>query len=154
MSEYRYELTRSWARAGSLATFIMLNPSTADATNDDPTIRRCIGFARSWGCNGLYVGNLYALRSTEPKGLWVHPDPVGPDNDEHLTDLADRALFFGWPLVAAWGANAKPERVAQVLALPGMENLQALGITKSGAPRHPLYLRSDATLSPWGLACT
>jgi hypothetical protein len=138
-----------------MATFIMLNPSTADANLDDPTIRRCIGFAKSWGCHGLLVVNLYALRAHNPRRLWEASDPVGPKNDTYLENYIDRALWLKWPLVAAWGANAKPDRVAQVLALarcgamPGEESLQALGVTKSGAPRHPLYLRADAVLAPW-----
>lgn len=147
---YRYGLLRRWSKAEfSFATFVMLNPSTADGTQDDPTIRRCIGFAKSWGLGGLHVLNLYALRSTDPKGLWKVSDPVGPENDRHLTSHAMAACNSGWPLVAAWGANAKPDRVEHVLRLPGMLSLSALGVTKAGAPRHPLYLRADAALSPW-----
>ena len=148
---YRYWLTRDWAR-GPVATFIMLNPSTADASVDDPTIRRCIGFARAWGMGGLKVVNLYALRSTDPKALWTADDPVGPDNDFHLRDAAGWANRLSWPLVAAWGANAKPDRIAVVRRLDGMNRLTALGVTKDGQPRHPLYLRADATLQPWGCA--
>jgi hypothetical protein len=148
---YRYRLTRTWGD-GPMATFLMCNPSTADASVNDATIVRCREFARSWGCGGLCVGNAYGLRSTDPKGLWLAPDPVGPKNDAYLTQLAARAWSRGWPLVVAWGMNVKPGRVAQVLALPGMGNLQALGVTKSGAPRHPLYLRSDAVLRPWPVA--
>jgi hypothetical protein len=146
---YRYWLTRRW-NTGPTATFVMLNPSTADAAIDDPTIRRCIGFAKAWGCGGLTVVNLYALRSTDPKGLWTAGDPVGPENDSHLSAFAVVASQLGWPLVAAWGANAKPDRVAQVLDLPGMAALTALGVTKDGAPRHPLYLRTDAQPMRWG----
>lgn len=141
---YRYELTRTWSSAPSVS-FVMLNPSTADASLDDPTIRRCIGFARSWGHGGIRVVNLYALRSTDPKALWGAPDPVGPDNDEYLR----RAAVSGGPLIAAWGGHARADRVAAVLALPGLEALQALGVTKAGQPRHPLYLRGDAAPSPW-----
>src|SRR5690606_18576726 len=84
--QYRYLLTRPipapfWKPDAGEAVFVMLNPSTADASEDDPTIRRCIGFAKEWGCTGLTVANLYALRSTDPKGLWKHRDPVGPEND-------------------------------------------------------------------------
>jgi hypothetical protein len=117
--------------------------------HDDPTIRRCIGFAKSWDCAGIRVVNLYALRSTDPKALWRSPDPVGPDNDGWLRMCAYDAAEEGWPLVATWGTNARPARVTQVLRLPRMGNLQALGTTKNGYPRHPLYLRSDAALSPW-----
>ncbi|MGF6870951.1 DUF1643 domain-containing protein [Paraburkholderia sp. MM5477-R1] len=88
---YRYILTRaadSMCPMKTAAVFVMLNPSTADEEQDDPTIRRCRGFARLWDCNGISVANLYALRSTDPAGLWVHPDPVGPDNDAHLCQIA------------------------------------------------------------------
>jgi hypothetical protein len=146
---YRYVLGRRWARDGQIATFVMLNPSTADATEDDPTIRRCVGFAKSWGMAALHVVNLYALRSTDPKGLWRVADPVGPENDRHLTSHARAACTNSSPLIAAWGANAKPDRVAQVLALPGMVALEALGVTKDGAPRHPLYLRADSERVPY-----
>lgn len=147
---YRYRLGRNWADGwGKPAVFVMLNPSTADAFVDDPTIVRCRNFAKAWGCDRLIVVNLYALRSTDPRGLWKAEDPVGPENDAHLEDAAYTAAEYDGPLVAAWGANAKPDRVAQVLALPGMERLMALGTTKAGAPRHPLYLPGTARPEPW-----
>lgn len=149
---YRYWLSRRWARNGmGMATFVMLNPSTADASLDDPTIRRCIGFARRWGLDGIAVVNLYALRSTDPKGLWAAADPVGPDNDEWLGVHAILAKANATPVVAAWGANAHPDRVAHVAALFASFGvpLHSLGVTKAGQPRHPLYLRADASLAPW-----
>lgn len=89
---YRYRLTRTWSQNRPPATFIMLNPSTADAHEDDKTIRRCIGYARRWGLGGLVVVNLYGYRSTNPDELWKVEDPVGPDNDHHLRAvLADAA---------------------------------------------------------------
>ena len=72
--------------------FIMLNPSTADETANDPTIRRCIGFASLWGFRHLVIGNLFALRSTDPQALYTAPDPIGVDNDSHLSAIADEAL--------------------------------------------------------------
>lgn len=146
---YRYALLRRWADDGPVATFVMLNPSTADAKVDDPTIRRCIGFAKAWGMSALHVVNLYAWRATDPKALRIAPDPVGPENNRHLTSHAQEAARFGWPLVAAWGVNAAPIRVWEVLALPGMSALSALGVTREGHPRHPLYLPTNATLAPW-----
>jgi len=145
---YRYELTRRWG-PGRTATFVMLNPSTADAVMNDPTIRRCIGFSMRWGCGALRVVNLYAYRATDPRTLWATPDPVGPDNDLHLYEAASKASTEGAPLVAAWGANAKPVRVGQALRIPGFDQLSALGVTKAGQPRHPLYLRGDAHLTSW-----
>lgn len=150
--QYRYALWRDWRsprERPTWATFVMLNPSTADASIDDPTIRRCIGFARGFDCTGLAVVNLYAYRATKPTDLWVVDDPVGPDNDATLAEFFAMSHRYGGPLIAAWGAHAKPDRVAHVIALPGSERLQALHVTKSGAPGHPLYLPATSTLSPW-----
>jgi hypothetical protein len=146
---YRYLLTRDISIIGEAGktVFVMLNPSTADAVENDPTIRRCIGFAESWGSSGLIVANLYALRSTDPKQLWRVSDPVGPSNDAELADLAIKHC----DIVCAWGSNARPDRVGAFVKLMkrfGAE-LWCLGTTKSGAPRHPLYLRRDAELIPW-----
>lgn len=145
---YRYRLTRRWNRELMNLPFIMLNPSTADATDDDPTIRRCVGFARTWGFGGISVHNLYAFRATKPADLWAHDgDIVGPDNDRRLRNLLEWARLAKVPVVAAWGAHAKPFRVHQLKAMPGAaEVLHCLGRTKDGAPRHPLYLPADAEL--------
>lgn len=145
---YRYRLTRAWGD-GEIAVFVMLNPSTADAAIDDPTIRRCIGFAKTWGMAGIEVVNLYAYRATNPAELWGADDPVGPDNDEFLTTAA---FARPGPLVAAWGVNAKPPRVMEVLSLPGFDRLQCLGTTKDGYPRHPLYVRGDTRPQAWPAA--
>lgn len=141
---YRYHLSRRWGD-GPQITFVMLNPSTADAHSDDRTLRRCIGFTRSWGYDGLTVVNLYALRSTDPAALWRADDPIGPENDRHLADAAARSEL----LVAAWGTHARRERVQQVLAIPGFDRLTALRVTARGAPAHPLYLPRHLTPAPW-----
>lgn len=141
---YRYRLTRRWADGDAWATFVMLNPSTADATEDDPTIRRCVSFAKREGCSALQVVNLFAYRATDPRELKRVADPVGPDNDAWLS----RALGTPALRIAAWGAHGRPDRVVVVksFAVPG---LHALGVTKDGHPRHPLYLRADAPLVTW-----
>lgn len=141
---YRYLLGRRWGDESTVA-FIMLNPSTADAETDDPTIRRCIGFARSWGYGGLVVGNLYAWRCTQPADLWKAADPIGPANDYNLMLVAASCD----QIVAAWGAHARPDRIAAVQALPGMGGLTALATTQAGQPRHPLYLAGNLTPKPW-----
>lgn len=145
---YRYRLTRTWA-AGPAAVMVMLNPSTADGTHDDPTIRRCLAFAHAWGCGSLTVVNLYAWRATRPADLWLAADPVGPDNDEHLRLAASTARETNAPLVGAWGASAPAARIAEVVALPGMERLTALAVTKAGQPKHPLYLPAGLMPMPW-----
>ena len=144
---FRYRLTRRWDETAAVATFVMLNPSTADAVQDDPTIRRCIGFARSWGCGGLSVVNLYAYRATRPTDLWTVADPVGPDNDVHLRRAFEEAHASGGPVVAAWGGRARTDRVEVVLRLAG--SMQVLALTKGGQPRHPLYLRGDLQPFDW-----
>lgn len=145
---YRYLLGREWGD-GPTAVFVMLNPSTADALHNDPTIRRCIRYAQDWGCGALMVANLYAWRATDPSELWAAEDPVGPENDAHLYAAAQIAAESGGPLVGAWGANARLDRIAAVLALPGMDRLTALAVTKAGQPKHPLYLRADLVPQPW-----
>jgi hypothetical protein len=149
---YRYSLVRRWElNSKPPAQFVMLNPSTADADLDDPTIRRCVGFARALGCGGIIVVNLYGFRATKPADLWRAADPVGPDADDFLRVVARRSVSEGAPLIAAWGANAKPERVREaheVIASAGA-HLTALGVTKGGAPRHPLYLPATAAPTPW-----
>jgi hypothetical protein len=125
----------------------MLNPSTADATLDDPTIRRCRNFAESWDCAGIAVANLYALRATNPKILWTHTDPIGPDNDMYLQSLSGEYE----DVVFAWGSNARPERVAAVDSIfrRRSRKIWCLGVTKSGMPKHPIYVRADTPLVEW-----
>lgn len=147
---YRYGLIRRWGD-GTAATFVMLNPSTADGEQDDPTIRRCVGFARALGCDALLVVNLYAWRATKPEDLWTAEDPVGPENDYRLERHIRAAASADRPLVAAWGANAREDRVRAVIAMRGADRLTALGVTKDGAPRHPLYLPASARPTPWRL---
>ena len=147
--QYRYTLSRDGDMTATRgpALFIMLNPSTADAIDDDRTIGRCRSFARTWGCNGIQVGNLYALRSTDPDALWEHDDPVGPENDAWLQRLTMAAS----EVVCAWGGDAKPDRVRAVfdmLTAAGVR-MRCLGTTKDGAPRHPLYVRGDTPLVDW-----
>lgn len=146
---YRYVLGRRWGE-GMPATFIMLNPSKADAEVDDPTIRRCVGFARALGADGIHVLNLYAFRATDPDDLWTATDPVGPENNVVLARHAIACAEHHRPIIAAWGGNARPARVAEVLALPGMRvALHALAVTKHGQPKHPLYLSSTCRPVPW-----
>lgn len=154
---YRYWLERDWWERGhekgsiDQLTFVMLNPSTADGEMDDPTIRRCIGFAKREGAQAMHVVNLYALRATDPSELLTHPDPVGAGNDALLVDIARHQCRF--KTVVAWGAHrmATSERTAILTNSSAMAGttLWCLGTTKSGAPRHPLYVRGDAPLVPW-----
>ncbi|MCV7255651.1 DUF1643 domain-containing protein [Mycobacterium hackensackense] len=141
---YRYRLTRIWDESKPVLAWVMLNPSTADGSTNDPTIRRCIAFAKAWGFGGITVVNLYALRATDPKQLWQHADPVGPDNDAELANVAECYSL----VMLAWGSNAAPGRAADVLRILSRVydrsgKLAVLGWTKGGQPRHPLYVRAD-----------
>jgi hypothetical protein len=146
---YRYRLRRSFVgsvldKPENPVVFIMLNPSTANAIDDDPTIRRCCSFARAWGHSDLLVVNLFALRSTDPDALLSHADPVGPENNEVLADLPRCKI------VVAWGSHiASRKRAEFVATILESDRLNALGVTLSGAPKHPLYLRADSLLIPW-----
>jgi hypothetical protein len=142
---WRYALTRELADGAGTVAFVGLNPSTADDASDDPTIRRCIGFARDWGFARLEVVNVYALCASSPRDLWRADDPVGPENDRVLAQVLDGAEL----VIAAWGRHARADRLAQLAAVFDGRRLHALGVTKTGAPRHALYLRSDARPSPY-----
>lgn len=142
---YRYELRRTWDERSPVG-WIMLNPSTADADVDDATIRKCMAYARAWGHGGIVVRNLYALRSTDPRALKTHPNPVGPDNARHLLRAAGEVYT-----VCAWGNNADPHHVTEYVRtfLTQMADLRALAVTKLGQPQHPLYLRGDLRPFAW-----
>lgn len=140
---YRYELTRKWNESLPALTFIMLNPSTANATLDEPTIRRCIGFARGRGFGGLQVLNLFAFRATNPMHMKAAQDPIGPDNDAHIIAALTVAAAASSPVIAAWGVHgAYKGREAEVrkLSLERGVHLMCLGSTKGGHPKHPLYV--------------
>ena len=139
--KYRYALWRHWDWQGhdNCVMFIGLNPSTADETEDDPTIRRCIRFAKDWGYGGLMMMNMFAFRATDPKKMKVARDPVGPGNDEAFGYRRTHAGL----IVAAWGQHGSPargEKICQLLASP----IYCLGRTKNGSPKHPLYLAADS----------
>lgn len=156
---YRYALTRAIdpvLNGQGTVAFVMLNPSTADEVVDDPTIRRCIGFASSWGYARLEVVNLYARRATDPRWLWAAraagADIVGPMNDGAIL-RAMQSSTGRRSVVAAWGADKyiDPHRVQRVrdIAFACDRELVCVGITKDGSPRHPLYAkRCDPIVFP------
>jgi len=145
---YRYVLRRWWGGKETIdkpILWVMLNPSTADAEVDDPTIRRCIAFSRSWGYDGMLVGNKYAFRSTDPyalKSLRL-AEATGPDNDmwlRRMASVSDR-------IVLAWG-NHGGQLVPGALTHT-LHDLWCLGRNRDGSPKHPLYLRYNLPLQPW-----
>ena len=151
---YRYLLTRTWDQTCRTMTWVMLNPSTADAFADDPTIRRCKAFARREGYGGISVVNLFGLRSTDPRALREHADPIGPVNDWFVRLYVQAAPCT----VVAWGAGGAllgrgAEVARQLTAIPGVR-LHCLGVTKDGRPKHPLArgrerVPDDAPLISW-----
>lgn len=143
---YRYTLDRIWDASLPIAVFVMLNPSTANASEDDNTIRRCIWFAKREGCGGIRVVNLFALRATDPAALRAHPAPIGPQNDRWILSVLcqDPAV-----VIAAWGAHpfaaARAVDVLRTIAA-GSVPVKCLGTTKDGHPKHPLYLPKNTPL--------
>lgn len=144
--KFRYRLWRKWGE-GSPLLFIMLNPSTADAEVDDPTIRRCLKFAQAHAFGELEVVNLFAYRATDPQDLKRAGYPVGPDNDAYIEAAADAAA-----VCVAWGSHAagleRPDMVLQQLRALGVKP-QCLRITRGGYPQHPLMLPSSCRLMPF-----
>jgi hypothetical protein len=127
----------------------MLNPSTADAFQLDPTNRRCVGFAQAWGYGSMVTTNIFAFRSTNPAGLRTTKDPVGPENDEAILNAAKNADL----VIAAWGTHGELQdrgnAVRGLLTEAGIE-LHVLRLTKAGHPGHPLYVSGDTVPTHWG----
>lgn len=151
--KYRYTLTRDWARDGNgRLAVIGLNPSTADEVKDDPTVRRCIGFAKGWGFDGLIMLNLFAYRATDPKELLRVECPEGPGNLEAVrVNVRDASA-----VLAAWGASANRVIAAclagywtRFFAEIVDADVACLSRTKDGYPRHPLYVRGDTKPVPF-----
>ena len=141
---YRYSLQREWAPGQKKVVMIGLNPSKADAATNDPTIRRCIDFARCWGFGGLVMLNLFAYRSTDPTRLKSVKCPVGPDNDHWISHWVSKVD----DVVACWGNHGGYQHRDQaVTALCGQ--LLILKLNRSGQPAHPLYLPSNTKPKVW-----
>lgn len=140
---YRYALWRRWNGDGEhgQVMFVGLNPSTADEVSNDATTRRCIQFAKSWGYDEVMIVNVFGLCSLKPAGLKQGIDPVGVSNDQAMRDRLDKAAL----IVAAWGNHCPIERERQVYKLVN-RTIYCLGKTKSGRPRHPLYLPKNTEL--------
>lgn len=145
---YRYGLVRVWDASKPGALFILLNPSTADGTQDDPTVRRCVGMAKKWGCGIMWIVNLFALRATNPRELLVDPDnAVGPQNDSYLNlalicfDRPADYIVCGW---GNWGSHKLLRRRRdQVLSRLRAARTRCLSVNSTGDPKHPLYCKGD-----------
>lgn len=145
---HRYRLWRTWDAELPVVAFIMLNPSTADEHQLDPTLRRVLGYAQAWGYGGFIIGNLFALRSTDPEGLYVATDPIGPGNDDALLRIAHDADL----IVCGWGDHGRHQwrgdSVRRRLNNAG-HVLHALRFTRAGEPGHPLYLPGNLRPARW-----
>lgn len=142
---YRYRLWRTWGDASPI-NFLMLNPSTADEINNDPTVERCERRARAYGAGGLIVTNIFAYRSTDPTVLASLADPVGPENDTHILEAARDASM----VICAWGQDGRVRgRQDAVLRLLKSFTLHALRVSDAGFPCHPLYLSYALRPAPW-----
>jgi hypothetical protein len=151
--KYRYVLRRSLGsilRWHKPMLFIMLNPSTADAETDDPTIRRCMAFAKREGATHLNVVNLFALRATDPNELLSSEDPIGPENDTHIAqEIRNNGML---PVICAWGAHKfATKRAGEVTSKGAPGGFVCFGQTKSGMPKHPLYLKATQPLEEFKL---
>ena len=148
--KYRYSLTRVWGTELSTLAFIMLNPSTADGYTDDPTIRRCIGFARDNEYSGIHVVNLFAYIATKPKELMKlsQDERIGPENDRVWKTLHELGhhVVFAWGAIAGLGTGADLQIERALKMFP---DAYCLGVTRKGSPRHPLMLSRTAQLVPY-----
>lgn len=141
---YRYTLKRQWFPSENFVMFIGLNPSTADETRNDPTVRRCIDFAQRWGFSGMVMMNLFAFRATAPRNMKQQTEPIGEKNDFYLLENALNAK----KIVACWSQHGSHlERSAAVVALLRAFDIYAFKLAGNGQPYHPLYL--PKTLEPF-----
>ena len=136
--KYRYVLSRIWDKSKPMVMIIGLNPSTADEIEDDPTIRRCINFANSWGYGGVYMLNLFAFRATQPTDMFEAVNPIGSQNDKYINDYAKRVD----KVICAWGNDGNYKNRSSDIKKQ-LDNLFYLKMNKTGEPAHPLYLKSD-----------
>ena len=141
---YRYTLSRTWDSIKPTVLFIGLNPSIADENIDDPTITRCINFAKDWGYGTLLMANLFAFRSTYPKEIYLIDDPIGKDNDHYILECVKQSDL----IIACWGNNGTymdREKIIKEL----VPNLYCLQKNKNGTPHHPLRLPRDINPIPF-----
>jgi hypothetical protein len=147
--KYRYTLTRNWSlpnESTRTVVFVGLNPSTADAVLDDPTVRRCIGFAKTWGFNRLVMVNLFAFRATKPSDLKKAKNPMGFYNLAAILDTTTKAELT----IAAWGAHGSFHDMGNYM-IRYLHNPHHLGLTKNRQPKHPLYLKANVKPQPFVL---
>lgn len=148
---YRYRLWRGWDVDSPRVVWIMLNPSTGDGIDDDPTINRCLSFSRRAGMGRLEIVNLYALRSPDPDLLLSHPAPTGPDNERHIREVLAGAAM----VVCAWGSHPgalrSPVRLKLAMMVPDGVQVVCLGYAGKHQPRHPGRIAAVSAFEPFVL---
>ena len=142
--KYRYILQRTWDASKPAVMFIGLNPSTADETEDDPTIRRCVNFSKNWGYGTMYMVNLFAFRSTKPQKLYNVADPIGKANDSYIEEYSKKVE----KIIACWGSHGSYMNRSKVIR-ELIPSLECFKINKNGEPRHPLYLSRNQKTKPY-----
>lgn len=147
--KHRLQLWREWDSNLPKVLFIMLNPSTADDQQDDPTLRRCIDFAKQWGFGGLYIGNLYSFRATDPWSLLNVSKFSHRDNYKHLLTMANQCQL----VVCAWGNYPVIKKLGIPLNVFNHleQKLYCIALSKASKPKHPLYLKKSLTPIPFSL---
>jgi hypothetical protein len=150
---YRYSLGRAWDTTLPNATFVLLNPAgidpDADTVYDDAETQKCMSFAQNWHCGSITLVYIYGLRAVTADDLFSAQDPIGPENDAFLSAAAAQAAADATFLVGGWGSLVTPDRLAQVLAMPGMDRVTDLACTPDGQPRDPLQLRTNLKPKVW-----
>lgn len=149
---HRYTLYRHWGPREEYCAFIGMNPSGADESHDDRTVAKCCRLAKRWGYDRLYMLNAFALRATNPEELFAAADPVGPDNDRHIAEIASKAAL----VVVAWGKPARhlerDRRVAELLrGCCEPARVKCFALNQDGTAKHPLYVKEDSVLVPFPL---
>lgn len=144
--EYRYTLWQWWDREKPYVMFVGLNPSTADEITNDPTVRRCLDFAKRWDYGGFCMTNLFAYRATAPQDMKAQQDPIGPLNDKYLAEVSDYAGL----VVVAWGCHGKYKDRDQEALTVLRGQLHCLGVNQDRTPKHPLYIKRDVEPIPYG----
>lgn len=144
--KYRYTLWRVWDEEKPMIAFLALNPSAADEEKNDPTVQRCINYAKKWGYGGMYMLNIFAFRATDPKVMKAEEDPVGEENDKFILETIEKVDR----LICAWGNHGQHmDRSDDIEILLHGLKLECLGVNKSGEPKHPLYLKADLEPEPF-----
>lgn len=144
--KWRYSLWRIWEPSRPRVAFIGLNPSTADETEDDPTVRRCINYAKTWNFGGMYMFNIFGVRATDPRQMLADDEPVGPYNDDFIIDEISQCQR----IVCCWGSHGSHmKRSDEVLEILKSKKLFCFGLNNNGEPKHPLYLKKDLIPVPF-----